>query len=174
MFNYEQFRQKIVLHVLHGLGMWNEYAESLMMGTCAVESQGGTYLVQLNHGPAVGIYQMEPATHDDIWAQWLPNKAAIASNLLRTCNMATKPTASDMVNNLFYATAMARIQYFRNTPAPVPDSEEGRAEFWLRYYNRGSEQTADKYLKAHAAWIAGGQNVAIARRDEKGRAKSKG
>ena len=158
MFDPIQFRQRIVKPVLQGIGMWNENAEELMMGTCAVESAGGTYLVQLGGGTALGIFQMEVATHDDIWVKWLPNNAAIASNLMRACILNGKPTAQDMIQNLYYSCAMARIQYFRNTPDQVPDTLEGQAMWWLRYYNRGGTQTVEKYVEAYKKFV-GGQNA---------------
>lgn len=149
MFNEKQFRERVVRVVLRGIGMWNEYAEELMIGTCAVESAGGTYLVQLENGPAVGIFQMEPKTHDDIWQKWLPNNPAISHNLMATCMISMKPAASMMVSNLFYACAMARIHYYRATPEPVPATLEEQAAYWLKYYNCGGKGTIEKYLEAY-------------------------
>lgn len=156
MFCVKQFREKIIRPVLHGLGMWNEYAEELMLGTAAVESAGGTYLVQLNNGPALGIYQMEPKTHDDIWAKWLPNNPAIASNLMSSCMMAMKPRADMMVYNLYYATAMARLQYWRNGQGPIPGTPEEQAAYWVRYYNCGGDGTVEKYLEARSRFLRQG------------------
>lgn len=153
MFDAKQAREKIVKPVLHGIGMWNEYAEELMMGTLAVESQGGTYLVQQNAGPALGVFQMEPATHDDIWQKWLPNHPAIANNLMQSCMISMKPAAAMMVSNLFYACAMARIEYFRNTAAPIPATLEEQAEFWVKYYNRGSQATPEKFISAYRSFL---------------------
>ncbi len=148
MFDKKQFRERIVRVVLNGLGMWNEYAEELMIGTCAAESKGGTFLVQ-EGGPAVGIFQMEPKTHDDIWQKWLPNHPAISANLMSTCMISMKPAASMMISNLFYATAMARIEYFRNSPEPVPVSVADQAQYWMKYYNRGGKGTVEAYIDAY-------------------------
>ena len=38
----------------------------LKLGTGAIESNCGEFIKQIN-GPALGIWQMEPKTHDDIW-----------------------------------------------------------------------------------------------------------
>lgn len=155
MFDPKQFREQIVKPVLHGLGMWNEYAEELMIGTAAVESMGGTYLVQKD-GPALGIFQMEPKTHDDIWQRWLPNHPGIAANLMRSCEMAMKPAAKMMVYNLFYATAMARVQYYRCGEGPIPAEVERQAEYWVRYYNKGGSGTVEKYLEARKRFLSQG------------------
>jgi hypothetical protein len=59
--------------VLRQLGL-DEYrmqaAEELLLGT-ALQESGLIYRRQLNNGPALGLFQMEPATHDDIWADFL-------------------------------------------------------------------------------------------------------
>lgn len=156
MFDIKQFREKIIRPVLHGLGMWNEYAEELMIGTAAAESAGGTYLMQQNNGPAVGIFQMEPKTHDDIWQRWLPNHPAIASNLMQSCMMSMKPRADMMLYNLFYATAMARLEYYRNSSDQIPAEVEKQAEYWVKYYNRGGSGTIEKYLEARSCFIRQG------------------
>lgn len=156
MFNLQQFREKIIRPVLHGIGMWNEYAEELMIGTAAVESDGGTFLVQQNNGPAVGIFQMEPKTHDDIWKIWLPNHPAVAANLMTTCMISMKPAAPMMISNLFYATAMARIQYFRNSAFPIPATLEGQAAYWVEFYNRGDAATPEKYIAAYKRFVGQG------------------
>ncbi len=158
MFDAKQFREKIIRHVLHGIGMWDENAEELMMGTVAAESLGGTYLTQVI-GPALGVFQMEPKTHDDIWQKWLPNHPAITANLMSTCMISMKPAASMMVSNLFYATAMARILYFRNCAHKVPAGLEKQAEYYLDYYNCGGAGSVDKYINSYNIFINGGKHA---------------
>lgn len=138
--------------------MWSEYAEELMIGTCAAESNGGTYLIQDN-GPAVGIFQMEPKTHDDIWQKWLPNHPAISANLMASCMISMKPSSKMMVSNLFYACAMARIEYWRNSPETIPGKLEEQAAYWLKYYNRGGKGTVEHYLASYKTFMNGGMVV---------------
>ena len=172
MFDIKQFREKIVRPVLHGLGMWNEYAEELMIGTAAVESDGGTYLVQQDNGPALGIFQMEARTHDDIWQKWLPNNPAISANLMTTCMISMKPAAPMMVSNLFYSCAMARIQYYRCGEGPIPGDLEAQAAYWVKYYNKGGSGTVDKYLQAHGRFIRQGAPIVNTRPKVTGKGKS--
>ncbi len=44
----------------------SDKARFLLLCTAAIESNCGYYIKQVD-GPALGIWQMEPATHDDIW-----------------------------------------------------------------------------------------------------------
>lgn len=53
----------VVRPVLRVMSAWSQPAEDLVMGTAAQESRL-TYLRQLGGGPALGLWQMEPATHD--------------------------------------------------------------------------------------------------------------
>ena len=119
--------------------------ERLLIGTALAESRGGHWLVQLGKGPARGIFQMEPATHDGIWKNWLAfrpdQKEAIED--LRTVVIPTwtlklpgAVLADEMVWNMAYAAAMARIRY-RRVPQqlPSPDDLGGLGQYWKRYYN---------------------------------------
>ena len=70
MFNITQFRENIVNPVLHDLQMYTKEMAELIVFTCAVESNGGTYVKQIK-GPALGIYQVEPSTFTDIWVNFI-------------------------------------------------------------------------------------------------------
>lgn len=100
------------------------------MLTAAAESECGRWLHQVG-GPALGIYQMEPATHDDIWANWLRYKPGLAADVKRYGGQ-----AGQLPGNLYYATAMARIHYLRRPEAlPSAMDEWGLAEYYKKYYN---------------------------------------
>ena len=63
-------KEYIIIPVLSKLDMYSESAANLLLGTAAIESDMGQFLRQIN-GPALGIYQMEPSTHLDIWQNYL-------------------------------------------------------------------------------------------------------
>ena len=69
MIDNKQLRECIIKPTLDSLQMYSQAAEELLVFTCACESLGGTYLKQVK-GPALGIYQMEPATYQDIWENY--------------------------------------------------------------------------------------------------------
>ena len=66
MLDIPQFRANIIRPVLLVIGGESRAAENLILGT-ALQESNLRYLRQLGDGPARGVYQMEPATHDDIW-----------------------------------------------------------------------------------------------------------
>ena len=70
MFRADQFCEYVIQPALESIGMYSEPAEQLLLGTACAESNLGTYLHQVG-GPALGVFQIEPATHTDIWENYL-------------------------------------------------------------------------------------------------------
>ena len=142
MFNCGQFRKLIVQPVLKAIDLYSPEAEELLIGTCAQESHGGTFLFQVINKPiidveaspyAIGIYQMEKATHDDIWKYFLPGHKDLSNKLLDFCKIEA-PTADMMIYNLYYATAMSRV-FYRRIAEAIPADLKGQAEYYKKHYN---------------------------------------
>lgn len=109
-------------------------ARRLLLGTAMCES-GLKYLRQLSDGPALGLWQMEPDSHDDIWAHYLFYRPELARHIERIAGQWPRG-AHAMVGNLPYACAMARMQYWRSpAPLPKPGDAEGLAILWKSRYN---------------------------------------
>lgn len=126
----KQLRECIIRPVLRDLGLYSEAAEELLMLTAATESLCGKYLHQVG-GPALGIYQMEPATHDDLWVNYLKYKPALSEKVARYGH-----EARELPGNLYYATAMARIHYLRRPEAlPSAMDERALASYWKAHFN---------------------------------------
>ena len=73
MLDADQFTRLIIRPALKIIGLDFRAAEELLLGTALQESRL-TYLHQLGGGPALGLFQMEPGTHDDIWTNYLWNR----------------------------------------------------------------------------------------------------
>ena len=134
----DQFRTMVVRPVLHYLSMHSNAAENLLIGTALQESRLH-YLHQLGGGPAIGVFQMEPATHDDIFENYLEYKAVLRGKVYGLQIPQSRPlngNAAHMAGNLYYAAAMARVHYYRVPRAlPGPDDVHGLAAYWKRWYN---------------------------------------
>ena len=65
MLDPRQFAERVIRPALVKLRLQSPAAEALLLGTAVVES-GLSALVQAGGGPALGLYQIEPATHADI------------------------------------------------------------------------------------------------------------
>jgi hypothetical protein len=151
----------VIRPVLKDIGLWSENAEKLVLGTCCVESACGQYLVQIGGGPALGIYQCEPATHEDIWTNFLrfrPELAAKVRHLIINC---TDALHDELCGNLYYATAMCRVHYCR-FPEPIPDTLLGQAQFWkLRYNTVLGAGTVEDYVAAWRRFVPDPVTVAV-------------
>ena len=148
MIDVNHFRLHVVRATLIYMRMWSASAENLLLGT-AIQESGLRYLRQHGDGPARGLYQIEPATHDDIADRYLAKHRDIRKRL--NTLLAPIPSRIDqLATNLAYATAIARLRYWMD-PAllPEPDDIDGLAAYWKRVYNtprgggRASEFTAN-------------------------------
>lgn len=129
-----QLRFLVVRPVLEHIGLHSEAAENLVMGTAAQESRL-KYIHQLGNGPAKGLFQMEPATHDDIWGNFLEYRDDTAG-LVLDYFAGGKPDADQMVWNMAYACAMCRVHYLRVPEGlPAADDIDGLAAYWKEHYN---------------------------------------
>jgi len=141
----KQFRDLILKPVLHRLELYSPAAEVLMLGTAAHESLF-TYLAQLG-GPARGIYQIEPATHADLMYHWLAYRPKTA-NKVRA--LASNAPELDLIGNLPYQTAIARLIYYR-CPEPLPDADDLTALsiYWKQHYNTSAGRgTAAEWIES--------------------------
>ena len=151
----QQLRDLVVGPALEIIGLGGTAAEELMIGTILQESGGGHWLHQLGSGPAIGICQMEPATHDDIWKNYLrfhSDLAAKLQNLTIAAHVGEMP-ASEMAGNLYYAVAMARLVYAR-VPEPLPPAGDlaAQATYYKQHHNTaGGAATTFQYV---ANWQA--------------------
>ena len=162
MIDFNQFKEHVVIPTLKYLDSeipYSEEAVDLLMMTCAHESRGGTYLRQkgmTGDKGAFGVYQMEQATHVDIWAHYLVRKVLLVDKLesIRSHDL---PFSLDLITNLAYATAMARVHYWRVAEA-LPSKDDTRylpllGEYAKKYYNTHlGKATASKYVMDYLNW----------------------
>lgn len=135
MLNINQFRELIVKPTLNDLMMYSKEAEELLVFTCATESLGGTYLQQVK-GPAIGIYQMEPATYNDLWHNYIKSNGKLMMLLFSNFMVNSIPDEARMIYDLRFATMMARIFYKRiSQPLPFSGDIDGIWQYYKKYYN---------------------------------------
>lgn len=144
----QQFLDYIVAPVLKTLDLDSLEARELLLGT-ALQESGLRYVHQLNDGPALGVFQMEPATHDDIWHNFLSFRPELAQKVVLASYIPMPPLAVYMTGNLWYAAAMCRIHYARIAERLPPAGELAlQADYWKRYYNTPQGAgTTDEYMR---------------------------
>ena len=132
----DQLRDLIAL-TLADIDMHSAAAVELLMLTSAQESHCGRYLQQVN-GPALGIFQMEPATLIDLHNNFLKHKPELASKLRKVTPNTQDPRIrrAHLQGNLLYQIITARLQYYR-FPARLPAANDvvGLAKYYKQYWN---------------------------------------
>jgi len=115
---------------------YSKQAAKLLLGTAIKESLNFRYRKQVGGGPALSYFQMEPATHDDIWNNYLKYKPDLAEKVTCLLNSPEADKHHELEHNDNYAAAMARLHY-RRVPAALPplDGLELMAAYWKQYYN---------------------------------------
>jgi len=166
MIKPDDLRERVIRPTLEALAEYNplmntEAAVELLMGTSAQESLLGFHLTQIQ-GPALGIFQIEPTTHDSIWENYLAFRPALASIVRGLASQHTfdsqETRDAELVHNLKYAAAIARLVYWPK-PDPLPHAADiwGQGKYWRENYNTlAGSGTADEYVMAYRKLVGGG------------------
>lgn len=136
MFDRYQF-EDLIVRVLRETNLPRKRsAIDLLLGTAAQESAFGTYLRQ-TRGPALGVFQMEPATF--ICTREFAH--ARFPLVLEDRN------PRELEWDLYLAIVSARINYL-SKPGSIPDDIQGQAEYWKKYWNTSlGKGTVEQYMK---------------------------
>ncbi len=153
----QQLHDFIIKPTLKYMGgnYYSKNAAMLLLSTAAIESNCGQYVSQLGCGIAKGIWQMEDATHDDIWdnCDALKNhdfsKVALDLNFKGRLGICDK---EDLILSPAYACAMARLKYGMDRYAlPSYSDMDGIYHYYKRVYN--TEFGASTFDKFKKAWV---------------------
>lgn len=140
----QQWRRTMLRYTLRFFALWCPSSERLLFGTGMLESGGLQYLRQIR-GPALGVFQMEPATLADLWKNYLAYHEEKADLLERAAPVSCRVEDPICLLDMWYATVAARLQYLR-FPEPLPAESDlpGLARYWKTYWNtaagKGTEQ----------------------------------
>lgn len=151
-----QLHDEVVKPVLSLLGrkFSQPAARTLIMGTIAHESFCGRCITQKG-GPALGIIQMEPVTHNDIWDNFLRYKPKLALRLNSLFDI-EEPNAQRLIYDLRYNVMMCRLHYYRKKEKlPEVDDIQGIARYWKTHYNtEKGKGTTDKFIADFNHYVA--------------------
>lgn len=153
--NLDDICEYVVRPALLRVGLVALNREQLVVGTGNTESQY-VHLDQTTPGPgpAYGPWQMEKATHDDLWSNYLAYQpSALRDAMLQIAGVKYGPPPVETLHwNLMYGAAMCAVHY-RRVRAPLPEAGdyEAMAAYWKRWYNtplgRGTTAKAIPFFK---------------------------
>ena len=129
-----QLREYIVNPALEAIEHYSLAASNLLMGTAAQESRL-KYVKQLGNGPALGLFQMEPATHDDIWDNYVAHRPDLRARIYQAVQIEDHD-AERLAWDFRYAAIMCRVHYLR-VPAQLPPANDvwELGKYWKAHYN---------------------------------------
>lgn len=142
-----EFREYVVQPTLKDIDLRSLFAENLLLGTAAVESDLGSRLHLANHA-SLGIYQISPTTHRKIWDTFLYNRHDLASKvrgLASQREFLLHPHA-ELATNLSYATAIALMVYLsakENFDELSANNPQVLANTWLQYFQSEQSESGD-------------------------------
>lgn len=145
--NTEQLLELIITptHKYMGGNYQSDSADLLSLSTAAIESDCGYYIKQVN-GPALGIWQMEPATHYDIWDNCDALNNPKFLQVIYKLDVSINPSNYDddteahncLIHSNGYACLMARLKYSMDSKA-LPEITGDRildVHNFYHYYKR--------------------------------------
>lgn len=150
--NSTQLAEFIIRPILKRFDLYSKEAETLLVGTCAAESIIGEdqYIKQVG-GPAMGIYQMEKATHDWL-VDVITTKRTKYAKLITWVEDTGGFTVERLLYDLYYMTIMARVRYLV-VPKRIPMDLYNIAEYWKQYYNtEAGAGTVDGFIRKFKAY----------------------
>lgn len=151
--NINQFKTLVIDYTLKEVGLYTPESADQVLGTGLVESNLND-LRQLPDGPALGPFQMEPNTFNDIYYRYLLRKDK--TRLKELVKTLTVPLHSDysithplrqLMTNMPFAVVMVRIKYLMVKEA-IPKGPDQQAIYWQKYYNtKNRDADIVRYLR---------------------------
>ncbi len=150
MLNIVQFRELIVKSTLNDIMMYSKNAEEMMVFTCAAESEGGTFLRDID-SEGLGIYHMQPQVYNDIWQNYIKYNGKLFMMLSTNLNIKFM-----LIYDLRFATAVTRLFYARiTTPLPFTNDVDAMWDYYKQYYNTSlDESEKDNAIKNYYNFIS--------------------
>jgi len=140
--------KEIIKWTLEYLGMYSEDAAKLVYRTGMAES--GYRALRQRGGPAVGFFQVEPATMIDTIENYVNYRPELKIKLY---GIGYDDTDAEMrlLSNIALQVAFCRLKY-RRDPKAIPSSIGGQARYWKRVYNSEmGKGTTEHFLTANGA-----------------------
>ena len=143
--------KEIVEFALYRIDCYSDDALALVVRTGMAES-GYRALKGYGEGnPAIGFFQIEPATMNDMIDNYIKYRSRYKVDLISLGMNFEKDTIISVMSNIAVQAALCRIHYRRDKHSiPSWDDLEGQAKYWKRVYNTNlGRGTTEHFIKAN-------------------------
>jgi len=125
--------KEIIKFTLEHLNMYSDDAAKLVYRTGMAES-GYRHLRQLG-GPAIGFFQVEPATMNDTIKNYVNYRPDLQTKLW-SLGRDDSSGEKRLLSSIALQAAFCRLKYRRDSkPLPKASDVVGQAKYWKRVYN---------------------------------------
>lgn len=147
-----QLKDLVIQPALEKVELYSPEAVTLILGTACVESQCGEFLRQYPNGPALGIFQIEPATYEDLMKNYLDFRPELKAKVMALyCE--GLDAGQNLTCNLMFQAAVCRLIYLR-VSEKIPNNLAGMANYWKKYYNTSKGKgTPEKFITAFRQYV---------------------
>lgn len=160
-------RDRVIVPACRILGLLSASATNLLLSTWAQETElCATGLIQHRNGgkvgPALGPFQMEPATFYDTWSRSASGHRALVLRHVAPADLdgAGVPKPELMVTDLRFAAMLARLKYRLAPPAlPAADDLDALWRYYKRWWN--SEEGAATEAQWRRNWTRYAAGAAV-------------
>ena len=143
--------KEIVEYSLYRIDSYSDDALAMVVRTGMAES-GYRALKGYGEGnPAIGFWQIEPATMNDMMKNYIHYRSHYKKKLISLGMNFEKDTILSVMSNMAVQAALCRLHYRRDKhPIPSWDDLEGQASYWKRVYNTVEGRgTVEHFIKAN-------------------------
>ena len=143
--------KEIAEHALYRLDSYSDDALALVVRTGMAES-GYRALKGYGEGnPAIGFWQVEPATLNDMVTNYIKYRPHYEKNLISLGMNFNKDMIMSVMSNMAVQAGLCRLHYRRDKdPIPSWDDLEAQAKYWKRVYNTVEGRgTVEHFIKAN-------------------------
>ena len=142
--------KEIIDWVLTEIDMSSPEAAQLIYRTGMAESGYRALRGATSGNPAVGFWQVEPATIDDCWDNFINFRQEVMQKFLHL-GFNVDDRNMSVLSSLALQIAFCRIKYWRH-PEKLPklDDLEGQAKYWKTVYNSElGKGTIEHFMEAN-------------------------
>ena len=126
--------REIIEWSLKEMGLHSKDAVDLVYKTGNAET-GYRHLKQMGGGPAIGFWQVEPATLIDIMDNYVKYRPKLEKRL-KSLGFSQSDMETRVMSNIALQAVFCRLKYKRDKYAlPKSSDLEAQARYWKRVYN---------------------------------------
>ena len=143
--------KEIAEYALYRIDSYSDDALALVVRTGMAESGYRALKGYGDGNPAIGFWQIEPATMNDMIDNYINYRSKYKKTLISLGMNFEKDTIMSVMSNMAVQAALCRLHYRRDKdPLPSWDDMEGQAKYWKRVYNTVEGRgTVKHFIKAN-------------------------